>query len=361
MEVSTYFYRLVERDLNILLDLYNFRALTTEQIKRKYFQESEHYVNKVLYKLRKERFINSNTLKGSRDKKKGISYHRLTEKGMECLARHGVAVEGFIQNLYVKPAKLHYVLSANDVMTDLTQSGWQALDSRGIKKRFNLDDRMNILGLLVDPEGKRYGYYVMEEGITRANLGKMVAEIRDSYAVVKNFIIFTKGARSYSQFINFAFNPPLKRIENQYVAQLPLYTGYDLKVVNFNIGRQRYKLYPTEKKWLNALATYYNFEVISDKPSEGRQSFETIIRYKGEEMYFVDLTDTDITKIRAINSYTEHHYNEENKRKILVANFLKSQWDLVKDKEKYLERLVITKNDFTNLFDAASAPPETEA
>lgn len=357
METLTYFYRLSERDLNILKDLYNFRALTTEQIKRKYFPDTDHYVNKILYKLRKESFIISSTLRGSRDKRKGVSYHRLTETGLECLARHGVSVEGYAQNLYLKPAQLNYVLSANDIMTDLTQSGWEALDSRGIKRRFNLDDRMNIHGLLIDPEGKQYGYYVLEEGITRANLGKMVAEIRDSYAVVKNFIIFTKGSRSYNQFINFAMNPPLKRVENQYITQHPLYTGHELKVINFNIGRQLYKTYPTQEQWLDALSAYYGFEVIKDRQSDKRQSFNTIIRYKGEEMYFVDLTDTDLTKIRAINTYTEHHYKQEDNRKILVANFLKSQWDLIKDKEKYLERLVITKDDFAKLFDNALVSP----
>jgi hypothetical protein len=360
VELNTYFYRLNERDLSILQDLYNFRALTTEQIKRKYFPDSEHYVNKILYKLRKENFIISSTLRGSRDKRKGVSYHRLTETGLECLARHGVSVEGYSQNLYLKPSQLHYVLSANDIMTDLTQSGWEALDSRGIKKRFNLDDRMNIHGLLIEPEGKHYGYYVLEEGITRANLGKMVAEIRDSYAVVENFIIFTKGSRSYNQFINFALNPPLKRIENHYIPQQPLYTGYDLKIVNFAIGRQLYKAYPTSKQWLKALASYYKFEIISEQKTENRQSFDTIIRYKGEEMYFVDLTDTDLTKIRAIKSYTQHHYNEENKRKILVANFLKSQWDLIREREKFLERLVITKNDFNHLFGVVDETQEIE-
>lgn len=350
MQNNTYFYRLIDRDLNILQDLYNFRALTTEQIKRKYFSESEYYVNKILGKLRKEHFITSATLKGSRDKKKGITYHRLTETGMECLARHGVSVEGYAQNLYVKPVQLHYILSANDIMVDLTQAGWKALDSRGIKKQFNLDDRMNIHGLLIAPDGKQYGFYVLEEGVTRNTLGRIAAEIKDSYAKVQNFIIFTKGARSYNQFINFSMNPPLKRVNNEYIKVPPLYTGYDLKVINSNIGRSMYRAHPTEKQWIEALAAYFKFEIINERTLEKRQSFDILVRYKGEEMYFVDLIDTDLTKIRAIQTYTEHRYNEENKRKILVATFLKSQWDLIKDKEAYLERLIISKQDFDGLF-----------
>jgi hypothetical protein len=145
-------------------------------------------------------------------------------------------------------------------------------------------------------------------------------------------------------------NPPLKRVNNEYIKVPPLYTGYDLRVINSNIGRSLYMAHPKEKQWIDTLAAYFKFEILNERPLESRKSFDVLIRYKGEEMYFVDLVDTDLTKIRAIQSYTEHRYNEENKRRILVTTFLKSQWDLIKNKEKYLERLIISKQDFDELF-----------
>ncbi|WP_445684699.1 replication-relaxation family protein [Aeribacillus sp. FSL M8-0235] len=75
MSEYKYYEQLNDRKINILEDLYNYRAMTTDQIKRIYFPNSKFYVNKVLYQLRKSKYIASNTLKGSRKNKKGITYH----------------------------------------------------------------------------------------------------------------------------------------------------------------------------------------------------------------------------------------------------------------------------------------------
>ncbi|HEY4550917.1 MAG TPA: hypothetical protein VIG98_11670, partial [Bacillus sp. (in: firmicutes)] len=87
--------------------------------------------------------------KGSRGKgKKGHTVHRLTETGLECLARHGMSVEVQSPQLYVRPNQMHYLTMANDVMVDLTLAGWEVWDSRKVKREYNLDKKMNISGLL---------------------------------------------------------------------------------------------------------------------------------------------------------------------------------------------------------------------
>lgn len=342
-----------ERELNILKDLYEYRVLTTEQIREKYFEGTKQAVNYVLNKLRKRKMIRSKILKGSRENKKGYAYHRLTETGMECLARHGVSVEGQVQNLYINTEHVYYVLLANDIIMSLTKAGWKALDSRKVKQKYNLDQGMQIHGMLFDPEGKSYGFYVMLKRILRNNLGKIIAEIKDNYPSIKNFIIFSKGEESYQQFIDFALNPPPKRVNNKYIEQEPIYTGYDLKILPVKIGKKLLMKYPTKSEWITALSKYFGFEIITMGKTESRQSFDTIIRYKGEEMYFVDITDTDLTEIHHINLYNQRNYEWEKRRKILVTSFLEQQRALINS--LYVEHLILESKDLKNLLEVFPA------
>ncbi|KAA9019022.1 replication-relaxation family protein [Niallia endozanthoxylica] len=342
-----------EKEFKVLKDLYNYRSLTTEQIKRKYFSDSKYYVDRALYRLRSRKIITSSVFKGSRGKgKKGHTVHRLTETGLECLTRHGMSVE--VQQpvqLYVRPTQIHYLTMANDVMVDLTLAGWEVWDSRKVKREYNLDRQMNIAGLLINPEGKRFGYYVLDSAATIQLLGKIQAEIKDNYPRIKNFIIFTKGQRSYEQFMEYSFNPPNKRVANRLIEQKPIYTGYDLKVVSSRTGRRLLQKYPSKSEWIHALSNHLGFEVINEtiQEDETRQSFPTVVKYKDEEMYFVDLLDSDITQIRHIQNYSNQSYQWE-KRKLLVTNysFLK-EYQRIEDNPFLIEKLDMNLSDIAEL------------
>lgn len=337
MKRSKYFHQLNDRDLNILEDLYNYRAMTTKQIKRRYFEKTKYYVNKVLHNLRRENYIASKSLKGSRINKKGEVYHYLTENGLECLGRQKRPVKGLIQNLYVKPSQLHYILMVNDLMIDLEESGWKLWDSRRLKREYGLDSRMNILGLLKAPDGREYCFYILEEGALPTTLGKIQAEIRDHYKKVKNLIIFTNGSTVHENFINNVLNPSPKRIENKLVQQRPIFTGYQLKVMPYKMGILFYKSFPSREKWLNVLSQVVGFTIIDDKSEishnasivglgknkdtsveKVRRSFNTIIHYNGKEMYLVDLVEFDLTLVQKINLYSDNDYQSENNRDLLV-------------------------------------------
>lgn len=341
-----------EKELNVLRDLYHYRLLTTEQIKMKHFSDSKYYVDRALYRLRNRKIIMSSVYKGSRGKgKKGHTVHRLTETGLECLARHGMSVEVQSSELYVRPNQMHYLTMANDVMVDLTLAGWEVWDSRKVKREYNLDKKMNISGLLINPEGKRFGYYTLDSAVTIQTLGKIQAEIKDNYPRINNFIIFTKGQRSYEQFMEYSFNPPNKRVANRLIEQKPIYTGYDLKVVSSRTGRRLLQKYPSKSEWTHALANHLDFEVISETLAENetRQSFPTVVKYKGEEMYFVDLLDSDITQIRHIQNYSNHDHQWEQ-RKLLVTsyNFLKD-YQRIEDNPFLVKKLDMNLSDIAKL------------
>lgn len=340
-----------DRDLNILLDLYNFRALKTNQIKKKYFPNSVQYVNKVLYKMRKEKLIKSSILSNSRKGVKGYSYHRLTDIGMEYLARNGVNIESKASNVYTHPALLHYLFLVNDIMVRLTPAGWKMWDSRKVKKEYNLDRNMLLHGLLISPEGTKYGLYIMDQGITKNTLGKIHAEIRVHSPILNNYLIFSKGQDSYNDFLNMAVNTSYKRVNNRYIKQPPLVTSNELKLLPSGFGTTLYKFYPDKNEWVKVLAKWIGFELIDNHTPSKRISFQTTIRYNGEEMYLVDLIKTDITEMNRLRKYSANDYQWEKKR-ILVISFLEVHEELININETFIMHIRLKTADLESFVKA---------
>ena len=92
-------------------------------------------------------------------------------------------------------------------------------NSRRVKKKYNLDDRMNILGVLISPKGEQYGFYVTEDGIYSNTLGKIQSEIKMNHSIINNYIVFARGQNAYNEFVKRAMDE-----------EKPLNTGHKLKI-----------------------------------------------------------------------------------------------------------------------------------
>lgn len=317
MEIFDYEIHLTDREYAILIDLYHYRVMTTFQIRKKHFGDRGTYVNKVLNIMRGKNLIKSMILKNSRKGKKGFSYHRLTETGLERLAKRDKSVEGK-SSLYVKPLQVPFILMANDLVVDLAETEWEIWDSRKVKSHFNLDERMNIQGLMISPEKKVYGLYVLDRNTHPNNIGKIQSEIRSNIGLgIKDHLIITKGGNSYNSFVNYALEPT----ENSKYYRKPLLTGYEMQIHPYLTFVSKSTTYRTSKEWLVALCNLYDITIKSTENVDQRQSFPNIVDFKGEEMYLVDCTDSDINKINDIDLYTStgSGYRWENRKIIAIC------------------------------------------
>ena len=317
MEVFDYEIHLTDREYGILIDLYHYRVMTTFQIKNKHFGNKGTYVNKVLNIMREKNLIKSMILKNSRKGKKGYSYHRLTETGLERLSKRDMSVEGK-SSLYVKPLQVPFILMANDLVVDLADTDWEIWDSRKVKTHFNLDERMNIQGLMISPEKKEYGLYVLDKNTHPNNIGKIQSEIRSNIGLgIENHLIITKGRNSYNAFVNYALEPT----ENSKYYRKPLLTGYEMQIHPYQTFISKTTTYRTNKEWLIALCNLYDITIKSTEKEEKRQSFSNIVDFQGEEMYLVDCTDSDINKINDIDLYTSTSsgYRWENRKIVAIC------------------------------------------
>lgn len=322
MTFFVYDSHLTDKEQAIMTDLLKYRVLTTYQIRDKHFGGKGGYVDNVLMRLRKDGYIRTNTLKRSRKGKKGYSYHQLTETGKECLERHGVSVEGQSDRIYVSAHQVANLLLANETLLEFDKLGWGVLDSRTVKRKYNLDYRDHIHGMVISPNGEEYGVYTLETSISRNVIGRIQSEIQRNKEMIKNYMIIAKGQDSYMLFIDYGIveeqksNRPNKRRTRK-----PLLTNGELIIEPFGNIFSKLNAFPNRRSWIEALCRHYGFKLKSTEIQQGaRQSFPTIVEYGEQEYYLVDLTNHDLNLLNDVVAYNSSHSSRRwEKRELIIV------------------------------------------
>lgn len=293
-----------KRDVALLWDLYRCRVLTTDQIKKMYFSNSKSYVNQKLLSLRNSKLISTDSF--PRPGRKGFAYHSITDKGIKLLKSHGYDVPHGSDSLRVSTQFLPYVFEINDIRIHLTPFGWHMKDSREVKQEFNLNRGDQIHGSLTSSEGTKYGFFVLESATTEKNMLKTIREIRaltdrnSKERTLTNFIIFAKGQDSINHFIERANTEKVDHTGK--VIQEKLRPRGALCMMPIKVGLDYLESRLSDK-------TYFENVFKQDKapahwiaPSD-KSRFECIAKYNGKEVYVVNMLDTDLTKVDAIENY----------------------------------------------------------
>lgn len=313
MSLPDYQMKLSDKEFSILSNLHKYRVMTTNQIKKIHFNNQGSYVNKVLWKMRNKDLIKTQVLKNSRKGKRGYSYHRLSETGLECLAKHDMSVEDY-SSLYARPKQVSYLLMVSELVAELTSTDWEIWDSRKVKNEYNLDKRMNIQGLAITPDKKRYGLYMLTENSSKKTIGKIHSEINvNAPNLLHDYLIIGMGKNSFIDFTDLALKPAKAK---QNTNQTPLNTGYAVKVYPYKPFLEKAKVYQSEKRWVEKLCDHYGFIIKSMDFIENRQSFPIIIEHNGKEWYFVDLTDSDLKKYRDIEVYSKSNSSRNWEKRV---------------------------------------------
>lgn len=260
------------------------------------------------------------------------SYHRISETGIACLRKQGYPVEREANELRVSPRLLPYLLSANDVMIDLAPYGWTMLDSREIKKKYELNRGGNIQGALISPEGVEYGFYIFKSSTSKKNLMKIIHEIKES--PIPNFILFTKGQSSFDSIIAEATKPGNELI-----------TGGALKILPYTFGKTYLQVFSQKAHFFEVLTRYGITDSANKTHSNNR--FTNVVLHEGKEKYLVNLLDTDLMKFHKINRYRKEAY-EKDGRPILVLTHMKHKHQALLQNIKHIDYLEISFFEFIN-------------
>ncbi|MCM3791262.1 replication-relaxation family protein [Domibacillus indicus] len=306
--------RVQPRDIEMLHMLYQYRALSTQQLMR-HFQMTSQYAHKKTHIMRNSNWIKSLPILSEKGRKVG-AYHSLTEGGISLIKKQGITAEQKAEELRVTRRFLPYLLSANDLMIDLAPFGWTMRDSREIKSMYGLNRGNNIHGSLTSSEGIEYGFYIFMSRSLPKYIMKVVREIKES--AMHNFIIFTKGQASFSDFVAEAAIPGKEVV-----------TGGSLKVMPYTFGKTYLQFMANEQHMLGVLSAH-NITPLSEKPPL-YSSFDRIVHHDGEEKYLVSLLDTDLMKIYSLKRYRKEAFDRDQRRILILTHMKEFHQELLKD------------------------------
>ncbi|MFT9486630.1 MAG: replication-relaxation family protein [Tepidibacillus sp.] len=211
-----------ELDLKILSDLYKYRTLSLQQLKKLYFTNSDHYVYRklsILYKnglVDRERIIDINT-----GRKNGSSYY-ITQKGIDLLNDHQLLEHNQpysprkAKNIRLQP----YVLALNELYVQLDLWKWK--DGREVKREFGFNNNAQVGGALIDPQGNtRFVYLIGRERKSKSInpdrekryievQSKRIQMINNEIQVhnLKNVIILIRNPELYKVFYDLYSQTP---------------------------------------------------------------------------------------------------------------------------------------------------------
>jgi len=311
--------RIQKIDVSILLGLYKLRALSTDQIRRRYNLKPA-YVYKKLEILRNTGWIITEPISGYTNKQRRQgSYHRISETGITCLKKQGYPVERVADDLRVNKRFLPYLLSANDIFVDLEPFGWTMQDSREVKRKYNMNRGDSLQGIFTSPKNKEYIFYVLKESTTERTLAKIAKEIESHSKVdrmqtnrpTSNYIIFVRGQKSYEQVVNTFYND--KDV---------LTTTQQLKVMPSVFAKMYFRLFYDEVELINYLIYHGISDVtrqVFPKLTKSYKGLSTIVKHKGNEKYLLNLLDSDLIKIHDVHSYRKEQYQLDGKKILAIT------------------------------------------
>lgn len=299
-----------QRDLDILLDLYTYRTLTTDQINKRYFdnRKNKDYLYRRMYLLRKRNLITSYPLLYENGLKK-TSCYRLTDKGIRTLIDYGLLDENEVKKIrswhfnIPNPLQLQFIVDANTVMVELSESGWNMLDSRTVKEEHQMDKNNRVLGMLINQDGHEHALYIFQNNPTDITITRIVNEIqKEKY---QNVICLCKGQDGFIKLI--------REIE-QKNKHHSLVTG-ELSVMPFNLGIEFYKKFNAESQFVKL---FTNFGEV--KPNSTRLKFtKYCINYQGEDMYLVNMLNNNVVILDILERYSYEHYQLNGIKCVLFA------------------------------------------
>src|SRR5699024_194082 len=322
--------------LNILEDLYNLRALTTEQLSRRYKYSLSH-IRRIVRELRAEQSVISEKVKGyKRINRQQGNYDRISTKGIRRLNQADFVTSRTADQLRVSEYYLGYVLSVNDLVINLEPKGWKVISGRDIKDKLSLNRADNIHGMLISPEGIKYGIYIFLNTVTEYNMKKIKSEIQ-RHTNIPNMLFLTKNKSSFNQVVE------------EFDASIDIVKYHTFGVLPFAFGINYLIFMYTQENLMNFLKDYDVTPYPDADISAAPMGLKTVVIHENEEKYFVNMLNNNLAMLSTIRSYRKERYELDGRKVLVATNMGEVIPDLLKDIH-HVEYLHIAHAEMTDYF-----------
>ena len=274
--------RITETDRGILYDLYRFRIMSREQIERIYFSENKAYTYRKMHIMKNSGLVRSKIVMRQRqEERERTAIYYITDRGLRLLRELEIIDDDIeAKDLQIDRENVDNYLDFNDIYVELKDEGYRFLDSRALKKKYQMERGDLCKGAIVDEDGKEYLVYVIKNKARESTMRRILKESGKKLMGMTerhNLILF-RGMESYDEFL---------KMYDQYV--LP--SAY---IMPFGFGVDYLKRYKGERDFVNLITKYGPVKRNDDRFS---RAFPYVIEHKGEEKYAVNLMMNDLVLI----------------------------------------------------------------
>ncbi|WP_077319079.1 hypothetical protein [Virgibacillus proomii] len=331
---------LPKQDIQLLYQLYKYRALSTVQV-AKVMNYSIWTVYKKISQLRGQGYLYSEHIKGNYilNQARQGNYHRISGKGISLLNLYGYKVDYTAEELKISVYRVAYLLTVNDLIIPLAQKGWGYQDSRATKNLLSLNRGDIVQGMLTSPdEGKEYALYIILKKARKDTLVRLKQEI--IRLPLERILVIARGIDSFTSIVD-SFMDKDKLIKGEAVKVLPL----KIALAHLAISDGDEENY---KRYIESLGITILGDSSNKNEFESNVHFDYLIECNGEEMYLMDLLGNDLMKIDELRHYRKEEY-ERDGRKVLVltsgAEFHKDLHQQLLGHMNHVEYLFVNLNE----------------
>lgn len=313
-------YKIRERDVLMLKELYDSRLLTVDQLVSR-FQYTKGSIYHFISRLVKSGFVLTGDIKGFTNES-GIRgrYYRISNKGIKLLKENGYPNLRYdAEDLKVSDIRAPIEILFNDVHYELSKHGWKVYGSRESKEKYGMNRTDNLNGVLSSPVfNKEYPFYIFQFqfDLSERFINKIIGEI--NRYVFNNIVLFTTTKEMFLKVTNIMMN------------KAEIFTYNTFRVLPLQYGLQYLLNYSEGDMLFNFLEDEYGiYKVEKEKGVNYESQFEHIVLYNGEEYYLANFLDFNLVNFHRAKYYRKEHY-EKDGRKILA---------LINDRMNYLDTL----------------------
>lgn len=322
--------KLTERDEKILRDLFEYRTLTVKQIHELYFEKtSMNYTYLRLHQLKKAGYVRSQPIVVDGQKRAACYY--LTDAGLKELTERDLKEAENVKShhLYIKGSQRPYVVELNEIYVGLRKAGtrWEVLDSRYVKRMYNLNRANLIQGIITNGE-THYGVYLLLGKPEIETYSRIINEIKRT--PISDYIVFAKNEESFEMFMEES-------------KKLGLVVGGSLKVLPYKLGNQLLQVFRSEMSLVNKITD------TQARPINSKRNFRYELVENGEKKYVVELLTFDLMQVESLQRYNISAYElERQKVKVYVWSKYLSYFQKLFQKYPHIEFISMLTKDVLN-------------
>jgi hypothetical protein len=185
-----------DRDVEVLTDLYQMRESTKERLVEKHFAGRESYGRKRLEVMKREWMLAVKRV-GILGQKGAVAYCLITEKGIRLLVERGMIPEkdARARDLKLTEKQRAYIMDANEIHFRLNMPKLTFLNSRQIKRQYQLN-RGNLVAGAFSTGEKNHFLYVLQEEVKLDTLKRMAKELGEVKQRMGGYLVYARSAEA---------------------------------------------------------------------------------------------------------------------------------------------------------------------